>query len=139
MLPINTAGTHWVLDAAIFGLNQWVIRGTPPPQPPYLQTTQSSPVVFMRDANGNVMGGVRSPQVDVPVAAFGGTGNRPAFCSLFGTTTPFSWSTVAGLYPNHFAFVERWEQAAEDDALHGYLVPADVTELDNSAAASWIW
>jgi hypothetical protein len=138
-LPINTGGTHWVLDAAIYWLNQWVVNGAPPPQPPYLGTTGSSPVAFARDASGNVVGGVRSPQVDVPIATLGGTGNSPAFCSLFGTTVAFSFSHVAALYPSHFQFVTRWEQAAQDDALHGYLVPADVTELDNAAAASWIW
>ena len=65
-LPINTGGTHWVLDAAVYWLNRWVVNGTPPPRAPYLQTTQASPVVFKLDANGNVQGGVRSPQVDAP-------------------------------------------------------------------------
>jgi hypothetical protein len=137
--PINTGGTHWVLDAAIFWLNQWVVNGTSPPQPPYMQTTHASPVAFARDANGNVLGGVRSPQVDAPIAAFTGVGNTPAFCSLFGTTTAFSFSQVAALYPNHSQFVSRWEQATQSDALQGYLVPADVVELNNAASASWIW
>ncbi|HLX87076.1 MAG TPA: alpha/beta hydrolase domain-containing protein, partial [Acidimicrobiales bacterium] len=88
---------------------------------------------------GNVLGGVRSPQVDAPIATLGGVGNSPAFCSLFGTTVAFSFSQVASLYPTHAQFVSKWEQAAQGEALAGYLVPADVTELDNAAAASWIW
>ncbi len=139
VMPINTGGTHWVLDAAISWLNQWVVNGSRPPQPPYLQTTSSSPVAFARDASGNVLGGVRSPQVDAPIATLGGVGNSPAFCSLFGTTVAFSFSQVAALYPTHAQFVSKWEQAAQGEALAGYLVPADVTELDNAAAASWIW
>ena len=32
--PINTGGTHWVLDSAIHSLSLWVTFGIPPPQPP---------------------------------------------------------------------------------------------------------
>lgn len=137
-LPINTGGTHWVLDAAVSSLNRWVVNGRPPPQPPYLGTTQSSPVVFAHDAYGNVLGGVRSPQVDAPVATLSGIGNSPAFCSLFGTTVPFSSSQLATLYPSHTAFVFRWTLATVFDAFHGYLVPQDAVELINSALASHI-
>jgi hypothetical protein len=135
-LPINTGGTHWVLDAAVAALNRWVVWGTPPPQPPYLATTQASPVVFKLDANGNVLGGVRSPQVDAPIAALGGTGNAPVFCSLFGTTVPFTASQLKALYPSHSQFVLRYGLATLKDLLHGYLVPADAAELFHAAATS---
>jgi Alpha/beta hydrolase domain len=136
--PINTGGTHWVLDAAVYWLNRWVVNGTPPPRAAYLQTTQTSPVVFQLDAHGNVLGGVRSPQVDAPIAALGGVGNSPAFCSLFGTTVPFSSSQLAGLYPTHYQFVSTWGLATLKDLRAGYLVPADAVELINSAAVSTI-
>jgi Alpha/beta hydrolase domain len=55
--PINTAGTHWVLNAAIYSLNQWVVKGIAPPvAPSYLTVTSTSPVVFKKDANGNTEG-----------------------------------------------------------------------------------
>jgi hypothetical protein len=60
-----------------------------------LQNSSVSPVVFAKDANGNTLGGVRSPQVDVPVAAFGGVGNTPAFCVLFGTTKSFTPAQIS--------------------------------------------
>jgi hypothetical protein len=136
--PINTGGTHWVLNAAVHWLNLWVTNGIAPPQPPYLATTQSSPVVFQDDANGNTIGGVRSPQVDAPIATLGGIGNSPAFCTLFGTTVPFSASHLSSLYKNHGQFVSKWAQATENDVAAGYLLPADAVELINSAAASQI-
>ena len=107
-LPINTGGTHWVLDAAFYWLNRWVVTSRPPPTAPYLQTTQASPVVFALDSNGNALGGVRSPQVDAPIAALGGIGSGPTFCFLFGTTVPFSASQLASLYPSHWQFVSTW-------------------------------
>jgi hypothetical protein len=137
-LPINTGGTHWVLDAAVYSLNQWVVAGTPPPQPPYLETTEASPVVFALDKNGNALGGVRSPQVDVPIAALGGIGSGPGFCFLFGTTVPFSASHLASLYKNHGQFVSQWALATLKDTFHGYLLPPDALELIISAASSQI-
>jgi hypothetical protein len=137
-LPINTGGTHWVLNAAVSSLNQWVVNGTAPPQPPYLQTTQTSPVVFALDANGNALGGVRSPQVDAPIAALGGIGSGPTFCFLFGTTVPFSAAHLASLYSNHGQFVSAWNQATQNNVKAGYILPADATELKASAATSQI-
>ncbi len=136
--PINTGGTHWVLDSAVHWLNLWVTFGIAPKQPPYLATTQSSPVVFQDDSHGNALGGVRSPQVDAPIATLGGTGNTPAFCTLFGTTVPFSSSQLTGLYPNHSTFVFKWDLSTLKDLFAGYLVPADAVELMNSAARSQI-
>jgi hypothetical protein len=136
--PINTGGTHWVLDSAVHWLNLWVNFGIAPPQPAYLATTQASPVVFQNDANGNVIGGVRSPQVDAPIATLAGTGNTPAFCTLFGTTVPFSSSQLTGLYPTHSAFVFKWDLSTIKDLFAGYLVPADAVELMKSAASSQI-
>ena len=142
-LPINTGGAHWVLDAAVYSLNQWVVTGTPPPHGQVMKTTKASPVVFAHDANGNVVGGVRSPQVDAPIAALGaigngGTGPVGKFCFLFGTTKPFSAKKLASLYKTHGQFVARWDQAASKAVKGGFLRPSDAVELDKAAAASHI-
>jgi hypothetical protein len=138
-MPVNSGGTHWVLDAAVHWLNRWVVRGTPPPQAPLLATDQASPVVFQRDANGNVVGGARSPQVDAPIAALTGqSGGGPGFCFLFGTTVPFDRSQVAGLYKSHSLFVSAWAHAIQENVGSGFLLPADARELLHSAAVSQI-
>jgi hypothetical protein len=142
-LSLNTGGAHWALDAAMFWLNLWVTWGIAPPTAPLLQTTSSTPVVYARDANGNVLGGVRTPMVDAPVAALGGVGNSGtgpigSFCVLFGTTVPFTTSQLATLYPTHGAFVLKWDLATLKDTFHGYLTPADALELARSAASSTV-
>ena len=139
--PINTSGTHWVLNAAVWWLDQWVIKGFAPPIPPLLQvtTTPGEPVVFATDANGNVLGGVRSPQVDAPVATLSGVGNSGGlddFCVLFGRTIPFSSSQLTALYPTHAQFVLKWDAATRKDLLGGYLLRPDALELDHSALVS---
>ena len=133
---VNTGGTHWVLDAAMYWTNLWVRKGIVPPAAQPLQVSTVSPVVFAKDASGNTLGGVRSPQVDVPVAAFGGIGNTPAFCVLFGTTVPFSQARLASLYKNHGTFGIGWIRAALNDVKRGFLRPADAGELIVSAALS---
>jgi hypothetical protein len=132
-----------VLQAAIFWLNLWVTFGHPPPVAPRLELTSVSPVVFARDADGNALGGARSPQVDAPVAALTGadnTGSGPIgmFCRLFGTTVPFDATRLAALYPSHGTFVFRSFLAALNEVHHGYLLVPDAVELVRAAASSQI-
>jgi Alpha/beta hydrolase domain len=139
--PINTSGTHWVLDTAIWWLNQWVAHGFAPPTPPLMQVTSipGQPVAFATDANGNVLGGVRTPQLDAPIATLSGIGNSgglAGFCSLFGRTIPFSSGQLAALYPSHASFVFRWDLATLKDLFGGYLLLPDAIELADSAFAS---
>jgi hypothetical protein len=138
-LPINTGPMHWVLDDAVFQLDRWVKEGTVPPVAPRLRTIGVSPVVFATDAHGNVLGGIRTPQVDAPVATLSGVGNTgAAFCFLFGRTIPFSPAELAGLYKNHGQFVSQWGQAAHDAVKAGFLVQPDAVELLKAAAKSQI-
>jgi len=136
--PINEGGAHWVLDAAVYSLNQWVVNGTAPPHGQLLKTTTGSTVAYLRDANGNVRGGVRTPHVDAPIAALGGVGNTGTgvvgkFCFLFGTTVPFKAAKLASLYKNHAQFVSKWDVAAQNAVKGGFLRPLDATELENAA------
>ena len=137
-VPINTGGTHWALDAAVYWLNKWVVTGTPPPRGTLLATTHVSPVVYKLDANGNVIGGVRTPQVDAPIAALGSQGNSGGFCVLFGSTVPYSAAHLASLYKTHGQFVAAWARAIHRDQAAGFLLPADAVELLHSAAVSQI-
>ena len=137
-LPINTGGTHWALDTAVHWLNGWVNNGTPPPRARLLATTQASPVVFKLDRNGNVIGGVRTPQVDAPIAALGSQGNSGGFCFLFGTTVPYSTAHLVSLYKNHGQFVSAWARAIQRDRRLGFLLPLDAAQLLRSAASSQV-
>jgi Alpha/beta hydrolase domain len=137
-VPINTGGTHWALDAAVYWLNRWVVEGAPPHRAPFLATTHVSPVVYQLDANGNAIGGVRTPQVDAPIAALGSQGNTGGFCVLFGSTVPYSPAHVASLYKSHRQFVSAWARAVRRDRSDGFLLTADGIELLHSAAVSQV-
>jgi hypothetical protein len=137
-VPVNTGGTHWALDAAVYWLNRWVLDGAPPPPAPLLATTHASPVVFRLDATGNAVGGVRTPQVDAPIAALGSQGNSGGFCFLFGSTVPYSATQLASLYKTHGQFVSAWARAVRRDRARGFLLPADAVELLHSAVVSQV-
>jgi hypothetical protein len=135
--PINTGPAHYVLDAALSRLNRWVAKGIVPPVAPRLQTTSESPFVLAADANGNTLGGIRTPAVDAPVAALTGkTTGGSGFCFLFGSTVPLTADQLAALYPTHAKFVAAWTRATTSALKAGFLVPADAKELIAAAAHS---
>lgn len=124
-------------------LQRWVARGEAPPVAPRLAVVSASPVVFALDANGNAVGGIRTPQVDAPIAALGGTSNSGTgpigqFCRLFGTTVPYDASKLASLYPTHRAFVEASVRASRRAVARGFLLGKDALELDRAAELSTI-
>jgi hypothetical protein len=139
--PINTGQMHYVMDTAQYALNRWVTLGTPPARAPRLQvTTVGATPAFVLDANGNALGGVRTPAVDAPVAALSGLGQTgtSSFCFLFGTTTPFDAAKLAALYPTHTQFVSRWAAAVGGGVASGFILPTDAAELVGAAAKSSI-
>ena len=135
--PINTGPATYVLGAAFDRLNRWVAKGVVPPVAPRLETTGVSPVVFAKDANGNVLGGIRTPAMDAPVAVLSGQGTGGAsFCFLFGSTTPFNPAQLEVLYPTHGKFVSAWTQATKSARQAGFLVDDDAKELTSAAVHS---
>ncbi|HEX7409073.1 MAG TPA: alpha/beta hydrolase domain-containing protein [Candidatus Binatia bacterium] len=134
--PINSGPQHFVLNAAIAALNQWVRHGTPPPLAPRLEVVDGASIAIVHDANGNALGGIRTPQVDVPIAALSGQGQTGSIlCVLFGTTKPFDATTLAALYPDHSAYVSAFNAATDRAVSAGFILQPDA-ELMKAAAAS---
>ena len=105
---------------------------------PRMQLTADNSAVVTDDL-GNGVGGVRTPQVDVPVAALSGSGQTgTTFCALFGTTQPFNAAKLAALYPNHDAFVAKWNAAVDKAVSTGAVLAVDAVNLRAAALASTI-
>ena len=138
--PINAGPQHYVLNAALRRLDQWVRRGRVRggPTSPRLQV-EASPPTIARDALGNALGGIRTPQVDVPIAALSGFGQSGSgFCGIFGTTVPFDAATLARLYPSHARYVAAVAKAARRVVRAGFLVDVDAAVIRATAKASTI-
>lgn len=134
-LPVNAGPHHWLFQAALHHLVVWAEGGRVPPTAPRLAYDGTA---YALDANGNVLGGVRSPQVDAPVASLRGPGNEggQGFCRLFGTTTPLSDARLTSLYRNRGQFVSAWGKAVNDARQAGYLLPEDAAELRKAGTGS---
>jgi hypothetical protein len=127
--PINAGPQHFVANAAVAALDRWVRRGKPPKAARRLRVSAGPPVAIEHDADGVGRGGIRTPQVDVPVAAFTGEQAGSILCRLFGTTTPFDAAKLKRLYPTHRAFVAKYDRAIRKAQRRGFLLPADAKLL----------
>ena len=109
----------------------WVARGTPPPAPAPFRFTNAHTAAFALDDHGNVLGGVRTPAVDVPVATLSQVAapGSSVLCTLFGSTTPFSAPVLSNLYGTKAHYVARYT-ADLDRAIAGrYLLPSERPSL----------
>ncbi|HYA68901.1 MAG TPA: alpha/beta hydrolase domain-containing protein [Acidimicrobiales bacterium] len=124
---INDGPHHVVAMAALRALRRWVVDGTPPPEAAPLLLASQDPPVLSRDALGNARGGVRTPDVDAPLATLSGEAPPGAsvVCSLFGQTTPFDRATVVRLYGDEAGYVAAYERALETAVAGGFVLPED--------------
>jgi hypothetical protein len=134
-------GPQWyVLRAALHALNAWVVDGTMPPQPTPIEADSSGSSAKL-DGNGNAIGGVRSPAVDVPVSVLSGlpgNGGNDFFCFLFGHTTPFTADKLKQLYPTHDDYVSKFKEAAKKAREGLYLLGPEEEEILATAQAAKI-
>ena len=137
-LPVNSGPQHVVLKAALHALHLWIKRGRIPPTAPRLQVA-GDPATIQRDALGNALGGVRTPWVDVPVAAHAGDGQDGSIlCALFGTSSPLDPSTLSSLYPSHRAFRNAFARSAREARKAGFIRPRDASLMRRWARRSEI-
>ncbi len=136
--PINAAPQHhYVLQAALRALAAWVAQGILPPRAEPLRLRDN--VTFALDEDGNALGGVRSPWVDVPTAILSGLGqDAPGLLRLFGTTRPFDGATLARLYPGgRVEYVGRFNKALKSAIDAGFILEDDREEIEALALAMY--
>ena len=124
---INAGPHHFVAKAALRHLDSWARGGDAPPEAPRLEITEGGEApAFVRDDNGNALGGIRTPQVDVPVDALSGepVGGSIA-CTLFGSTTPLPSERLAELYESREAYLGAYTKAADAAIQSGFVLAED--------------
>jgi hypothetical protein len=132
--PINGGPQHFVLKGAIHALDRWARSGKPPASMPRLEVNPGSPVTLPRDENGNVLGGIRTPQLDVPIAAFSGGGQTGSIiCLLLGTTAPFDQAKLQSLYGSSKGYVKAFNKATRDATRSGVIRPQDAKLMKAAA------
>ncbi|WP_223177885.1 alpha/beta hydrolase domain-containing protein [Pseudohalioglobus sediminis] len=136
-VPLNNGPHPWVFNAALDALNTWVRDGVAPPQAERLALNDTQDA-FVLDDNGNVLGGIRTPYVDVPAARLSGEGQAGgSFCFLFGTTELFDAATMAMLYVDKQGYVDAVAESTDDAVAAGFLLPPDAERIKAAAALQW--
>jgi hypothetical protein len=134
---VNDGPQHLALKAALAGLIAWVVDGDAPPAGPRIGLGGDGTIE--RDEDGNAVGGIRLPAVEVPAAVLSGDapeGGGP-LCSLFGSTTPFTADDLARRYGTVEAYLEQVDAAIEAAVADGFLLEADAGTARDEAAQAW--
>jgi hypothetical protein len=132
--PWSRVPLHHVVAAAYGHLTRWAERGAAPPSAPPLELNPDG--TKPRDELGLARGGIRLPQVEVPIALNTGDNSGETFCRLFGTHVPFDQATLDRLYPSHGGYVTAVAGASWRAVRDGYLLPGDALQNLREAAAS---
>jgi len=127
---LSTFPGRYLLDASFSQLEAWVRHGQVPPHAPLIQTTGSAPsLATALDANGNGLGGVRAPELDVPVATYTeSTGAASLNCSLSGQVISFTDAHQQSLYSTRLDYLARFTGDTLAIARSGLLTPDDAAE-----------
>jgi hypothetical protein len=130
---------HYVLQAAIAGLHDWVRSGRPAPSAPQIDLTGTDPPAIAVDASGVATGGLRTPWVDVPTARTSGvSADDNVLLAIFGSGEPFDAETLARRYPGGRAdYLERFTTALDEAIGGGFLLAADRAEILELASATF--
>jgi hypothetical protein len=134
--PVNSGPQHEVAQAAFVAFLHWVDDGTQPPSPQPFTLSSTDPPQLVLDTHGNVVGGVRTPAVAVPVSTLSGAAPQGSseLCSLFGSTAPFSPQTLVALYGSKAGYVAAYSSDLNRAIADGYILPTDRASLLAQAA-----
>ena len=132
--PVNAGPTHFVALAALRHLDRWARGGDPPPEAGRLEVDAAG--AFVRDADGNAVGGVRTPHVDVPVDTLSGEPPPGAsiVCMLAGSTTPLPPTRLVERYGDAESYEQAFEAALDDAIAAGFLLEEDRAVIAGDAA-----
>lgn len=134
--PTNTLASRLFNHTALRALRSWVTEGKAPPIAPRMQRTRLG---FVQDDEyGNAMGGLRLPDLDVPLAQHGMYSNIPSSqwsmwsfyaCMAGGSRNPLPIKVVRKLYPTDQAYFDAYKKAADKLLSQGFLLPEDHASL----------
>ncbi len=96
------------------------------------------------DADGNDLGGIRMPEIAVPLASYTGwnlrsplIGAPSELLSMIGSWIPFSKASVAKRYASEQDYLNRIDTAGRDLVRSGFVLESDLPALHERASKEW--
>jgi hypothetical protein len=129
--PKNPLRTAFYESAALNNLIRWIRFGVPPPPSRFIELTATNMGTYQltRDTDGNVVGGVRPPELEAPVGTYLESNTGPGFCGLYGGFSPFTEERLQELYPYRGSYARRFVRGVWEAVRDRYLLPADAATL----------
>lgn len=131
----NPFPRRFTLASGLVALDEWVRTSDEAPSAPRMERVGPIPdspsEKLVRDADGNAVGGLRSPLMVVPIATYDGEG-----CVSAGTMTPFSPERLAELYRSHEDYLEQLLAATDEAVDEGFLLCRDAETILRKASES---
>ena len=109
----NIVVYDYILDAGLRWMVRWITDGTPPPRFPPIEIGADSHgnLQFQRDANGNVRGGIRLPELEAATGVHQGTNEEDPFRQLRGRSLLFDPARMIALHGSRDDFLRAWDEA----------------------------
>jgi len=120
-----------ILKAALSSLNRWIDGGPPPTQAPRFVVDDH--MHYVRDANGQVLGGIRTAARDAPTSTDAGIGAGPWFCGPSGYHVDFTPAQLCQHYGNHAAYVSQVKSIVSRNLKDRVLLPEEAQQTVDAA------
>ena len=156
--PLSTFPNQAYFSVGLYHLFRWVDEGVPPPRALRIlldRDTSNDGSMMALDANGNPLGGIRNPYVDVPAAKYApintaaepliknpsayvaanGLQGAQIMCRLSAYQEPFSKEKLKQLYGTKRDYVRKVEARLDELERQGWSLPVyrDVILADAAA------
>jgi hypothetical protein len=119
------------LRAALYNLEQWANKGVAPPRTERIALDQS--LEIMRDADGNALGGLRLPWIEVPTARYAGALAQSGLASISGAKVPFDPARLQTLYGDHATYLRKFSASTDATLKARLILASDVQDMKAAA------
>jgi hypothetical protein len=122
-----------IMKAALKSLDTWIAGGPAPASAPRFVVDEQNK--YVRHANGQILGGIRTAAQDAPIAANAGIGNGPWFCGPSGNHVDFTPAQLCQRYGSHAAYVTRVQAIVNANVRDRVLLPEEAQKAVAEAKA----
>jgi hypothetical protein len=120
-----------LVRGAYYNLTQWARNGVKPPRAPGV--TLDDKLEIVRDTDGNALGGLRMPYIDVPVAAHTGYLTAGGMGGVTGVKWLFAPKKLATLYPDQADYATKFAAATNRLLARRWILTDDAEAMKAAA------
>jgi hypothetical protein len=114
-----------IMKAALASLNTWISGGPAPATAPRFVVDDQTPPQYVRDADGQILGGISTAAQDAPISRNRGIGEGPWFCGPSGNHVDFTPAQLCERYGSQDAYVTRVRAVVNANVRSGFLLPEE--------------